>query len=638
MRHSTGMRKRIGLIIGETANEYCMTLIDSIYKEVLELDYDIFVFVNYGIYDHNIVLYGEGESSVYKIPVPDSFDGFIIDETLFNIDKMGETVYDYFTKNVKCPIVYLKKRTERFYDMLLADRQAIKDITNHFIKDHGFTNICHMTGRWELQDARDRFRGYEEAMSEAGLDVTDDMIFYGDYWYNKGAEAVDFFTHGGNDLPQAIVCANDYMALAICKELTKRGIRVPEDVCVSGYDNEESGQHSDIPITTFDGNIPEFGRLAVLTLHAAINGECPPKETFVPSKMILRNSCGCRMCTVKDKVHFDVQRLNQKYQGLDMVVYMYNGFQMSLDIEDIFSNADAYFKHNEASYSYICLCEDALNATKRSVEQTNEYTDKMILKRIFFRDENNCYESPDLSFSRRDLLPVQFFDTEKPHVYYVHPIHSQNKCYGYMMSVYPENSGPNNYTQAYLSALGNALDEYNVHNEYMNMEEIKSMYLTDSLTGICNRRGFEQNMNMILDRSNRREIYLSVASIDMDGLKYINDTFGHEAGDNCLKAMGRALASVITSDEVAARYGGDEFAVILASKNPDRHLTFEADLIKAIEKENAGMDAPYTLHASIGLVHVGTGSYPTLAPYIQRADKLMYDNKARYKESLKQRN
>ena len=118
MRHSTGMRKRIGLIIGETANEYCMTLIDSIYKEVLELDYDIFVFVNYGIYDHNIALYGEGESSVYKIPVPDSFDGFIIDETLFNIDKMGESVYDYFTKNVKCPIVYLKKRTERFYDML----------------------------------------------------------------------------------------------------------------------------------------------------------------------------------------------------------------------------------------------------------------------------------------------------------------------------------------------------------------------------------------------------------------------------------------------------------------------------------------------------------------------------------------
>lgn len=629
------MRKRIGLIIGETGNEYCMTLINSIYKEAKELDYDIFVFVNYGIYDHSIALYGEGESSVYKIPVPDSFDGFILDETLFNIDKMGETVYNYLTKNVKCPIVYLKKRTERFYDLLLSDRQAMKDITNHFIKDHGFTKICHMTGRWELQDARDRFRGYEEAMAEAGLDVTDDMVFYGDYWYNKGAEAVDYFTHGGTDLPQAIVCANDYMALAVCKELTDRGIRVPEDVCLSGYDNEESTTYNNIPITTFDGNIAEFGRSAIHTLHAAINGECPPKETYVPSTMILRNSCGCQICKVADKSWFDIKRLNQKYQGLDMIVYMYNGYQMSLDIEDIFSNADAYYKYNEASYSYICLCDDALNSTTRSVEMTNEYTEKMILKRIFFRDTEACYESPDLTFSRNDLLPPQFFDAEEAQLYFINPIHSQNKCYGYMISVYPDSTTPNNYTQAYLSALGNALDDYNIHNEYMNMEEIKSMYLTDSLTGINNRRGFEQNQLLILDRASRRELYLSVASIDMDGLKYINDTYGHEAGDQCLKALGRALSSVINDDEVAARYGGDEFAAILVSKYPDRHLSFESDLLKAIEKENAGLKAPYTLHASIGLVHVGAGSYSTLAPYIQKADKLMYENKARYKESLK---
>ena len=124
----------------------------------------------------------------------------------------------------------------------------------------------------------------------------------------------------------------------------------------------------------------------------------------------------------------------------------------------------------------------------------------------------------------------------------------------------------------------------------------------------------------------------------MDKLKAINDTYGHENGDVAIQTLARAIMKYVKDNGVAARYGGDEFAVILASKNPDRHLTFEADLIKAIEKENAGMDAPYTLHASIGLVHVGTGSYPTLAPYIQRADKLMYDNKARYKESLKQRN
>ena len=629
------MRKRIGLIIGEQGNDYSSALLSSVYEEARKYDYDIFVFANYGIYDHNIALYGEGESSVYKIPVPDSFDGFIIDESLFNIDKMGEAVYDYFNKNVHCPVVYLKKRTERFYDILNSDRQAMKTITEHFIKVHGFTRICHMTGRWELQDARDRYLGYEDAMTEAGIDITDDMVFYGDYWYNKCSEALDHFTHGGKDLPQAIVCANDYMALGICEELGNRGIRVPEDICVSGYDNDEGGLYSNIPLTTFDGNVGEFGKQAFSTLHAAINGECPPKESYVHSRLILRNSCGCENCNVRDSLDFRVKKLNRKFWGLDISVYMYNGYQISLDIEDIFSNADAYYRHNLALYSYICLCDDALNATKRSVELTNEYTSKMILKRVFFNDPENCYESPELTFDRKDLLPKQLLETDEPTMYFINPIHSQNKCYGYMMSVYAKDTWPNNFTQVYTSALGNAIDNYNIHTEFMNLEDIKSMYLTDFLTGINNRRGFEQNMLLILDRASRRELYLSVASIDMDNLKKINDTYGHEAGDQCLKALGHALASVITSDEVAARYGGDEFSAILVSKDPNRHLTFESDLIKAIEKENADMKAPYTLHASIGLVHVGSGSFPSLAPYIQRADKLMYANKAKYKEELK---
>ena len=631
------MRKRIGIITGEQGNDYSISLIKSFHEEAVRLDYDLFVFANYGTYDHNIALYGEGESSVYKIPVPDSFDGFIIDETLFNIDKMSEAVYNYFNKNVQCPVVYLKRRTERFYDALLADRQAIKDVTNHFIKDHGFTKICHMTGRWELHDARDRYLGYEEAMLEAGLDVTDDMVFYGDYWYNKASDAVDYFTHDGTDLPQAIVCANDFMAVAVCIELKNRGIRVPEDVCVSGYDNEEVTKHSDTPITTFDANIEEFGRQAINILHNAINGDCPSKETYIPSTMILRDSCGCGHEELGGDSHFNLEKMLTKYQGLDMSVYMHNGYQISFDIDDIFSNADSYYKHNKSLYAYICLCSDAMNATSRPVELTNEYTEKMILKRIFFQDPESCYESPDLTFDRRDLLPPQFLETDEPQLYYVNPMHSQNKCYGYMISVYPENVWPNNFTQAYLSALGNAIDNYNIHNEYMNMDEIKSMYLTDTLTGIYNRRGFEQNMLLVLDRASRRDLYLSVASIAMDGLKYINDTYGHEAGDRCLKALGKALSKVTSSGEVAARYGGDEFAVILVSKDSTRHITFEEDLMKAIAEENNEMKAPYTLHASIGLVHVGVGSFPSLDPYIQKADKLMYANKTAYKESLKKK-
>ena len=151
---------------------------------------------------------------MYKIPVLDAFAGFIVDETLFNIDNMPKIVYDYLSAKARCPVVYLKGESERFYDIMLDDREAIKGITKHFIEKHGFTDICHMTGRWDLQDARERYRGYEEAMLEEGLEVNSDMVFYGNYWKNQCKEAADFFTVEREKMPQAIVCANDFMAAA----------------------------------------------------------------------------------------------------------------------------------------------------------------------------------------------------------------------------------------------------------------------------------------------------------------------------------------------------------------------------------------------------------------------------------------
>ena len=270
------MRKRIGLIIGEQDSDYCKELVKVVTREAHKNDFDVFIFANYGTYDHSVYLYGEGEISVYKIPDLDSFDGFILDETLYNIENMGEIVYSYFDKNATCPVISLKKRTNRFYDILVEDRQGIKSMTEHFIKKHGFTKICHMTGRWELQDARERYHGYEDAMMEADLDITNDMVFYGDYWKNKGAEAVEYFSKNG--YPEAIVCANDYMAISVCTELAKRGIKVPEDICVSGFDDSEEGRCQNIPLTTVEDDIESFALCAIRTLEKAIAGEDVVKE------------------------------------------------------------------------------------------------------------------------------------------------------------------------------------------------------------------------------------------------------------------------------------------------------------------------------------------------------------------------
>jgi len=81
------MRQKIGLISGEQDANASAILVNSISKIAAKYDYDLYIFANYGTYDHNVILYAEGEMSVYKIPVLDSFAGFIIDETLFSYAK-----------------------------------------------------------------------------------------------------------------------------------------------------------------------------------------------------------------------------------------------------------------------------------------------------------------------------------------------------------------------------------------------------------------------------------------------------------------------------------------------------------------------------------------------------------------------
>ena len=249
------MRKRIAFFCGQIQKEENYPeFIDELSKEARRFDMDLFVMMNYGIFDHNIILYAEGEKTIFRIPDLDTFDGLIVEESMFHVEGMADELYEYLSANAKCPVVYIKSVREGFHSVLFSDKEAMKDITRHFIKDHGFTRICHMAGRWDLQDAHERADGYREAMEEAGLTVDDSMIFYGDYWKNKGKEAADHFLKDKDRIPQAIVCANDFMAIALSRELVARGLKIPEDICISGYDNVVEGQDFAVPITTFEAD------------------------------------------------------------------------------------------------------------------------------------------------------------------------------------------------------------------------------------------------------------------------------------------------------------------------------------------------------------------------------------------------
>jgi LacI family transcriptional regulator len=97
----------------------------------------------------------------------------------------------------------------------------------------------------------------------------------------------------GGDLPRAIVCANDQTALGVIHALTRRGIRVPGDVAITGFDDVPVARHLHPSLTTIRQPIEQMGATAFDVLHSRISGSGGESDVVLPVRLVLRESCGC---------------------------------------------------------------------------------------------------------------------------------------------------------------------------------------------------------------------------------------------------------------------------------------------------------------------------------------------------------
>jgi len=164
-------------------------------------------------------------------------------------------------------------------------------------------------------------------------------------------------------------------------------------------------------------------------------------------------------------------------------------------------------------------------------------------------------------------------------------------------------------------------------------EKLRNLSLTDELTGLYNRRGFlnlaEQQLR--LERHSGTARGLALIFADMDGLKTINDTFGHEAGSEALKTLSTLLKSVVREADIAARWGGDEF-VILSIGSDDRSTEMMIGRIhERLNEYNLYSGKPYRIECSLGFARVELANNRLIEDIISEADARMYEEKRQRK-------
>jgi signal transduction histidine kinase len=198
---------------------------------------------------------------------------------------------DYFHQK---PITCMGLRLPGIPSVLMASYQGMHDLMTHMVKVHGYRRLAVIRGPEGHHDTEERLRAYRDVLQEYGIPYDPKLISEPGYWFvDHGEKSIHLFLDERRIEADAIICTSDFFVPKVLEVLRGRGIRIPEQMAVTGFDNNPFFGSFDLPLTTVSIGMYQRGTRALEMLLQLINGVEVPMETVSPCYPIFRRSCGC---------------------------------------------------------------------------------------------------------------------------------------------------------------------------------------------------------------------------------------------------------------------------------------------------------------------------------------------------------
>jgi DNA-binding LacI/PurR family transcriptional regulator/signal transduction histidine kinase len=237
--------------------------------------------------------FGEQRNVVYNLARSEGIDALVIlTGTLGNYLSPGDLAR-YCERYRPLPMSSIADELEGMTSILIDGEQALREGIRHLVEGHQYRRIAFLGGPESNLDARVRLRTYDEVLTTYGLRPPDSYVVTGDYKYESGVDAVRVLLDERGATFDAIVVANDQMALGVIDALRARDIRVPRDVAIIGFDDIPEARYCAPPLTTIRQPLHQQGRLAVEVLLQRLRGERVDDVLVLPAELVVRRSCGC---------------------------------------------------------------------------------------------------------------------------------------------------------------------------------------------------------------------------------------------------------------------------------------------------------------------------------------------------------
>ena len=520
----------------------------------------------------------------------------------------------------KLPVFMLEREYEGCINMAFRYADGFEKVARHLIEEHGCDDIVVVAGIKGNPFSEERISLCRHILEERGKTLPPEKVIYGDFWDEPTYNALDDYFSSGGRLPQAFICINDAMAIAVSIYLSERNIKVPDHVRVAGFDGILQGESHVPAITT---SRPDFAfmfgkmldRINVWRPDEAGTTEVWP----IPFAFIPRESCGCMQADtfLSTKKSGELKIDNLMYTRHIRALGNFIRTTLSMDsMEKLSERLSALFSNWPNPYYYAAVLDDKNRGQAYCVLHGRHG--------LFAPGSSFCWREapvPDAASVRRDhsirILMVQLLQNEE-------------ETMGYLIS------GMQTWNQReqdrfeeealFLSAALNAV----IGNR--RLEEANNAILRlaehDYLTGLYNRRGFLRELERRLYLPESRSLTLTLFAMDMDCLKSINDVHGHHEGDYAIQCLAKALEQVTRDKGICARYGGDEFAFAFLDK---QSLAPNLESIReSIETAARTICGPkkYSIAASLGVSSSPVRAGLSLDQILAAADSSLYKDKS----------
>ena len=606
------MRKKIAVFICAISFSSQKRILEGILAEAKKADYDVFVFTCHVNHSASYMKVN-GAFSVMMLPDFSEFDGVIIMKGTIRQDDIANALVDKI-KSYHIPAVSIEEDIENMHYVGISDYDAQKKVVNHIIENHRAKHICYVTGVLESDGGRARYKAFQDAMSEHGLTYQTNDVYVGNYIGESGRLAIKQFL-ATNQKIDAIICANDGMAFGAIDALTMAGYRVPEDVLVTGFDNDTYSRYSVPMLTTLDQNQEQIGRIAVSLLQTPKEQGCIKK--VIESDLILGESCGC----IKE-VNYSMEEIRTTYskeigiisQTVDSMKNMSIELAALTTMEDLYKRLPKYVKQSDMDAFFLCI-------------ENGDYLEAPLA----YHNGEFC-SIP--TFKKGMVLPDSVRDTKEPQFYIATSLFFGDKNFGYIIQGGSRFALESELAYSWVVNIGVAVENIRKIRIMQEMvDRLNTMWMYDTLTNLYNRGGFYHSVAPLLERVKEENGKCYLMFFDLDGLKKVNDNLGHEIGDQYIVAMAEAFRNTIqrledceTSVPIAMRYGGDEFVLFgqCHSQNDTINITKIIDQeINRINEEKEIFELSY----SVGISILDAVEIDDLNSVMEEADKKMYESK-----------